>query len=711
MLSSAHRPLRHLLVSTAVRNASHDALSIVVPPLHTLPKHHKPRRPATPKSGNDGPPRALKAHKKPKNSSSWLYSLSPETRSFLQQAEPRPYKPQSFKKKKKKKAPAGSPPAAAASETAAGTGLVKEKWVQTTWKDHLTPVVPPGTGNAKRKEKSAPSKLKQKLASKDKPRPPHILVPKQEVQGTLVTSEGAVLEDVFPSYERPPIATLSHGLERVLFNPGVHWLQDPRSRVYNFTPWLQTVPKVSDFDFDRIPAFVPSSRDQDLRSLAERENRSFAGSTSSLSGILSHCYFLVSEDKEVDTSILSHDFRNLSKKFSPAQRWPAMVTLNYKDGVHTIDSDKSPFDMPEKTILTWLGTLLERFLTMPQKDFSELLKASPLVTDRRNEREAYRYAKSENFVLRSQLDCYDPRLPGTGVFDIKTRACVPIRLDVLNYEEHKGYTIKKAHGELESFEKEYYDLIRSAFLKYSFQVRIGNMDGVIVAYHNTETLFGFQYIPLSEMDERLFGPGEGVGDKVFEKCVGLMEQVVGEVANCFPGQSSRATFFTKEDTAAMYVWVEPLEWDGEPEQKPIEQLRVEVKSYIGEDPVPGFRAVTNAANPDTPWSMQYKIQRLDVKPDVARKKLTAVQEKILKTYLIPSGIEPENLEEYWQTLGHGTKPESVEGAAAAFDPSLFTAPPQFIQKLRELSRKGKEEKIQMLEKYKDVPVSVLGQST
>jgi len=36
--------------------------------------------------------------------------------------------------------------------------------------------------------------------------------------------------------------------------------------------------------------------------------------------------------------------------------------------------------------------------------------------------------------MRSQLDCVDSRLPGTGVFDIKTRAAVPIRLDILNYE-------------------------------------------------------------------------------------------------------------------------------------------------------------------------------------------------------------------------------------------------------------------------------------
>jgi hypothetical protein len=35
--------------------------------------------------------------------------------------------------------------------------------------------------------------------------------------------------------------------------------------------------------------------------------------------------------------------------------------------------------------------------------------------------------------MRSQLDGIDSRLPGTGVFDIKTRAAVPIRQDLMNY--------------------------------------------------------------------------------------------------------------------------------------------------------------------------------------------------------------------------------------------------------------------------------------
>lgn len=86
--------------------------------------------------------------------------------------------------------------------------------------------------------------------------------------------------------------------------------------------------------------------------------------------------------------------------------------------------------------------------------------------------------------MRSQLDCHDPRLPGTGVFDIKTRAALPIRLDMMNHEvsfgalslhsirlqilsqENSGYLIRTLRGDYESFEREYYDLIRSAFLKY-----------------------------------------------------------------------------------------------------------------------------------------------------------------------------------------------------------------------------------------------------
>lgn len=62
------------------------------------------------------------------------------------------------------------------------------------------------------------------------------------------------------------------------------------------------------------------------------------------------------------------------------------------------------------------------------------------------------------------------------------------------------------------------------------------MDGVFVAYHNTARIFGFQYVPLVEMDQRLFGTAPGAGDRVFQKCMETLELVSEEIISCFPGQ-------------------------------------------------------------------------------------------------------------------------------------------------------------------------------
>ena len=45
-------------------------------------------------------------------------------------------------------------------------------------------------------------------------------------------------------------------------------------------------------------------------------------------------------------------------------------------------------------------------------------------------------------------------------------------------QNYINYKIESLTGREDSFESEYYDMIRSAFLEYSFQARIGNMDGV-----------------------------------------------------------------------------------------------------------------------------------------------------------------------------------------------------------------------------------------
>lgn len=66
------------------------------------------------------------------------------------------------------------------------------------------------------------------------------------------------------------------------------------------------------------------------------------------------------------------------------------------------------------------------------------------------------------------------------------------------------------------------------------------MDGVLVAYHNTEQMFGFQYISLEEMDRCLFNSKKGTdkGDKIFGQCITILEDVSERIIACFPGEVS-----------------------------------------------------------------------------------------------------------------------------------------------------------------------------
>lgn len=457
-------------------------------------------------------------------------------------------------------------------------------------------------------------------------------------------------------------------------------MQDPRSGVYNFPTWLENIPDVKDFAFERVTGFIRSSADNDLRTLAQRESRQYTGSTSSLTGILSHMYFLISGFREVNTGMLSRNFQKEPATFTLGQRMPTTVNMMYKDGIYSFDSQSS--DLSEKNVLTWMGTMLEKFLTAPKEEFERCLRSAPPLAEDEidTRREAYRYSKSDRFVMRSQLDGVDKRLPGTGVFDIKTRAAIPIRMDLLNYEENSGYLIRTLQGPIESFEKEYYDLIRSAFLKYSFQVRIGNMDGVMVAYHNTARLFGFQYVSLDEMDTCIFGEA-GRGDRVFQKCVRLMEELADEITRVYPEQSVKCTLETQESGDKLSAWIEPLEWDvAEKGPRPLTQIDMEVTSYINEEQVQSPRAISA----DGSWTIHWKLSRVSAPEDEIRSNLAACEDRKFRAWALPSGVSMSEMAELWPTLkfGHGAKD-------VAFDPAFVYAARGNVEKLRELARSGR----------------------
>ena len=343
-----------------------------------------------------------------------------------------------------------------------------------------------------------------------------------------------------------------------MVSPGVYHLQDPRSRVYNFDPYLRLIMPVWEFDFDVLNEYITSSRDTKLRALARERNLKYIGSSSSMTSVLSHFHYLLSQWRPIDTSMMSQGFTETSKNFTKLLRAPTAVFLRHKDGIYAIDADKE-FDTAN--ILMNLGKSMERLLTMPTDQFERYRKSSGnKMTSEESDDEAYHYTTMGDFLMRGQLDAYDPRLPGTGMFDLKTRAVLSIRMDAKNYEHGLGYQLKNLRGDYESFEREYFDMIRAAFLKYSLQVRIGRMDGIFVAYHNTERIFGFQYISLAEMDRALHGQEDTLlGDAEFKLSLSLWNKVLNRATETFPGQSIRLHFETRETQIPfMYIFAEPV---------------------------------------------------------------------------------------------------------------------------------------------------------
>lgn len=357
-----------------------------------------------------------------------------------------------------------------------------------------------------------------------------------------------------------PVPLIQYGLDRVLFKDGVYPLQDPRTRVWNFDPYLSTIMPVTDFDFEALADYITSSKDKKLIGITKDRKKKYTGSTSSMTSTLAHFHFLLSKWRPINCARLSQQFDLDLEGFSAVTKSPAATILNYKDGVYAIDADK---EWDEQTVLSMLGKSMEKLLTVPKDEFVKYhrSKSHELTEEEKSQEEAYHYTTYGDFMMRSQLDAYDPRLPGTGVYDLKTRAVVSIRMDAQNVEKGVGYEIRQRDGNWESFEREYFDMIRSAFLKYSLQVRMGRMDGIFVAFHNTKRIFGFQYIPLEEMDLSLHGTtNKTLGDKEFTASLKLFNELLDQATTKFPKRSLRVFVETRpSDTVPfLYFFAEPV---------------------------------------------------------------------------------------------------------------------------------------------------------
>ncbi|KAF2170865.1 hypothetical protein M409DRAFT_63923 [Zasmidium cellare ATCC 36951] len=367
---------------------------------------------------------------------------------------------------------------------------------------------------------------------------------------------------------QPPVPYLEYGLDRVLFNPGVYQLQDPASRVYNFDPYLQTIMPVAEFDFDALKEYKTSSQDQALAELAKAQGKKYIGSTSSMTSSLAHFHFLLSNWRPINLSMLTNGFvgKGTNANFTEISRAPSAIFLRWKDGTYAIDADK---EYDGANVLMLLGKSMELLLTLPTSEYERYRKSDPRQVPEASKTapESYQYTTMRDFLMRSQLDAYDPRLPGSGTFDLKTRAVVSVRMQSQDFEPMTGYEIFGLHGKWGSYEREYFDMIRATMLKYMLQARMGRMNGIFVAYHNVKRIFGFQYIPMQEMDLALHGQADTcLGDQEFKASLEVMNELFNKATEKFPGQSLRFHFETPSQKSngsptALHVFAEPMSED------------------------------------------------------------------------------------------------------------------------------------------------------
>lgn len=334
----------------------------------------------------------------------------------------------------------------------------------------------------------------------------------------------------------------------------------------------------------------------------------------------------MSNFRPVDTSMLSRAFDFQSKNFSGViLKKPAAVILRPKDGVVAIDAE--PESSSNHQILVDLGKTLERMLTLDPDEFRRLVRKTPgqeaVEVPQDFNASTYNFSQVGDFCLRSQLDCV---YGGNKIFDLKTRATHAVRNSFASppvegkdprdvYKPFvETYKIDKQIGLYNSFEREVYDMMRSAFLKYSLQLRIGRMHGAFVTYHNTAEIFGFQYLALSTIDKMIFG-SPSMAETHFSNSATILSSILDQVLRNYPKDSTlRMSMLPLGNSRALVVESRPV----------VSESRKDPAPGTKDDPVYYFefgepttwvvwvKTFINGVECDEPWYWR-KEDRFEVK--------------------------------------------------------------------------------------------------
>ena len=390
-----------------------------------------------------------------------------------------------------------------------------------------------------------------------------------------------------PSGQDPSVVpALAHGLQGVLRGDGLYSLHSKcgykgKSKTLRNSKgkqccdpshdYLRTIVPPERILWEKLPKYVPAALDYATHAIASHtKGVSYTSSTSSVTAALSAFYHLMSNFRDTElVGGLSPHLGDMPINFTKIQRLPVAFTFEptkISSSVFSVTAHNRAESGP--TILQELGHSLERMLITPPQEFLD-----KFVTDEKpwnlekkapsgKEEQFYHYSRASRFLLRAQIDC---RNPDNGeVFDVKTRAVAPIRYNLPNYKHFASRRPRSLLGISDSYEREFYDMVRSVFIKYGLQLRIGRMAGALVAYHNTSELLGFEYISLNEIETYIYGSSQWAGIsfattvRLFEIVLEKVRKTVFSDSSYYGDQRVRVVMSTERTRRRMTIFAERL---------------------------------------------------------------------------------------------------------------------------------------------------------
>ncbi|KAJ8906188.1 hypothetical protein NDN08_002683 [Rhodosorus marinus] len=392
-------------------------------------------------------------------------------------------------------------------------------------------------------------------------------IPVERGWGVITEKELPSVDLIRPSAEENASApTLRGDLDRVMDCDGAVPNFDRKTNRPSFDANLRFISQPDSIRQGSIPEYRPASKDPHFEKVGGEAGESvkFRLSTSSSTRAMSLLYHVISNFKPTDLSGLS-SFKGKARGFTKDTYSPVALTLSSTDKSRQTFSVDPAEDFSEtENVLTKFGEIIERLVTYEDEDYSKLFlkRGASLNSEMQGVNGEFphptfhNYSRFEKLLIRSQVDGQRHGSRGIEFFDIKSRAVAPTRYHLARYQQFANYRIQYPRGVTRSYELEFYDMVRSVFMKYAFQLRLGGMSGAFVCFHNTREMLGFEYIRLQEIEHYVFGSSHWA-EKAFGFTLSLYQMILETAVNAFsdyPRGKLRIVMRISDDTG-LYLFV------------------------------------------------------------------------------------------------------------------------------------------------------------